>query len=64
MTANIFGRKVQAIRSDNGWKYTGKEIVDYLKNWGTDHQFTIIWNAKWGCTTKNPYFNGDGSLYA
>lgn len=45
MTANKIFIKVRAIRSNNGGEYTGKELGDYLKNEGIDHQFTVPYSS-------------------
>lgn len=38
-------RKVQAIRSDSGGEYIGKQLDNYLKNEGINHQFTVAYSA-------------------
>ena len=41
MVEKSCGRRLKALRSDNGGEYTGRELQDYLKAEGVHHELTV-----------------------
>ena len=51
--ANITGKRVKILRSDNGGEYTSKEFESYLKKNGIVHQLSVPYNpAQNGVTER------------
>ena len=45
-TSNMFGRKPKILRSDNGGEYINKEMEDYLRKNGIEHQVTVPYSPQ------------------
>ena len=42
MVEKSSGMKVKVLRTDNGGEYTSKELEEYLKKQGTQHELTVL----------------------